>query len=460
MNIIKELYVIPDGEGYILYAPLKHTVISANKAVVALLRDIRVGKRIADDTKTTDVIDHLKKMGIIDSEDSYPEDNSPHTEYMPTNVTFLPTSDCNLRCIYCYADAGKSSYYLSIDAAKVAVDFIIANAKEKGIKKIQVGFLGGGEPFLAWDFVTDIVDYTRTRADDAELSTLFTGVTNGMLSREQVLWLSSNFQFLNISLDGTKEIQDRHRPCKHGGSSYDNVVNTVKMMNELEVKYAVRSTISSFSLNHMFSILDFFMNDLGVTRIHFEPLFTCGRCRTNSSLSPNPKDFADNFKECLSVTNSRNVELFCSAIRLDNLSSTFCGASGENFYVTPEGYVTSCTEVSLRSEPIAKEFFIGKYDRALQRFIFWNDKKNFLSSRSVSNMRNCQKCIAKWHCAGGCPAKAAHQGNIFDGVKLPNCAITRDLTEFYIKQIARGEQMELPRINVKLHPVYDDKKGG
>ena len=31
-------------------------------------------------------------------------------EYLPTNIVFSVTSDCNLRCIYCYARAGLDSY--------------------------------------------------------------------------------------------------------------------------------------------------------------------------------------------------------------------------------------------------------------------------------------------------------------------------------------------------------------
>ena len=281
-------------------------------------------------------------------------------------------------------------------------------------------------PFLAWDLVNEILKYSRAKANEFGLSTFFTGVTNGMLSKEQVLWISQNFQYLNISLDGTKVIHDEHRPTKYNKGSYDTVIKTIKLLNDLGFKYSIRSTISSISVNHMVSIVEFFSREIGASKIHFEPLFACGRCRTTSNLTPDPKVFADNFKKCLAVVHSTNTVLFCSAVRLDTLTSTFCGALGENFYITPDGYVTSCTEVSSIDESLANVFFIGKYDELSKNFVFWNDKKKFLASRTVFNMDNCKQCIAKWHCAGGCPVKAAYQGNIFDTVQLANCEISEN----------------------------------
>lgn len=159
MKVIDELYIMPDNKKYILYAPLIRKILNVNRDVVSLLLKIKAGKKFSQDVHTLGIINNLRNLKIIDSEDSFPVNTRSSSEYKPTNVTLLPTSDCNLRCIYCYADSGTTSKYLPIHIAKAAVDFVFDNAKEKEAPKVQIGFLGGGEPFLAWRFVKDIFEY-------------------------------------------------------------------------------------------------------------------------------------------------------------------------------------------------------------------------------------------------------------------------------------------------------------
>ena len=449
LSIIKEAYVLPDGDQYLLYAPLIHVILKVNKSLLLLLNKINDGEDIPQDINTLDALEQLQDIGILNGTDQYPINQRSHEDYLPTSVTFLPTSDCNLGCIYCYANSGSSSKYLSVNVAKKAVDVICDNAKLRNIPSIQIGFLGGGEPFLAWDLVTELYSYTKMKAENLGLSTFFTGVTNGMLSNTQTNWICDNFQYLNVSLDGTKEIQDQHRPTKNMASSFNTIINTISLLNQNKFDFSIRSTISKLSVNKMEEITSFFVNEIGVKKIHFEPLFACGRCKTDSDLVPDPWLFADNFKKCISIVNGTKTELFCSSARLDTISSTYCGALVENFYITPDGYVTACTEVSSINDELAEIFFIGKYDDNTDSFSIWKDKREALLSRTVNSMKNCQKCIAKWHCSGGCPAKADN-GNVFENVDSAGCIIARDLTEYHLKVLARGESDSFSRITARI----------
>ena len=114
MEIINELYLLPDGDQYILYAPLNHTILKVNKGLVALLNKIKQGYNVPQDKTTLTALENLKKLGIINGEDRIPQDPNPNDEYLPTSVTFLPTSDCNLKCIYCYANSGTYKKYLGM----------------------------------------------------------------------------------------------------------------------------------------------------------------------------------------------------------------------------------------------------------------------------------------------------------------------------------------------------------
>ena len=100
MKVISEIYVLPDSGQYILYAPLKRVLLRVNASVIGLLRALRQGRDPPDDPETAQVVDRLKAVGVIDADESYPPDHGADDDFRPTRVTFLPTSDCNLRCVY------------------------------------------------------------------------------------------------------------------------------------------------------------------------------------------------------------------------------------------------------------------------------------------------------------------------------------------------------------------------
>jgi uncharacterized protein len=448
VKLIEELYVLPDDGQFILYAPLKRLILVTNRSLLSLLARIRAGLDPPGDAESTRWIGELERLGLINSVESFPPAlSSPEGMYAPPNVTFLPTSDCNLRCIYCYADAGTAQKYLDIDVAKAGLEFVFANATTKGVPKVHVGFLGGGEPFLAWNFVVEIVEYGRRLAQRFGIEAYFTGVTNGVLSPTRAQWIARNFQYLNISIDGPKAIQNEQRPAKDGKGSFDTVVRTLGILNDSGFRYALRTTVSSRSVSELPAIAGFFSKELKAPRIQFEPLFACGRCRTQKDLAPDTDAFVESFKNALAVIDPAQTEMLCSVLRIDVLSPTFCGALADNFYITPDGHVTSCTEVSSADDPLAQIFFIGRYEPG-HGFIFFEERRNVLQARTVNNLEQCKCCIAKWHCAGGCAVKAAQEGSICTTRPTANCKIARDLTEHSVRTLARGHRMS-PRIDVE-----------
>lgn len=74
-----------------------------------------------------------------------------HT-FSPDEIIFAPTASCNLSCPHCFTK--KSASKLS---SKDAAAFL-ATCKNSVINK--VGFSGGGEPFLAVDFMEEIIRYS------------------------------------------------------------------------------------------------------------------------------------------------------------------------------------------------------------------------------------------------------------------------------------------------------------
>lgn len=147
-------------------------------------------------------------------------------------IVLQVTQACNLTCIYC-PYANKSTHQLSRhhsnavmthDIAKQALDFLAQHSTES--KEIFVTFYGG-EPIIAFDLIKWCVDYSRKLFADKKLSFFIT--TNAtLLTDEMIDYLAANRFMITFSMDGPREIHDRHRITSTGEPTYDKVISKLK----------------------------------------------------------------------------------------------------------------------------------------------------------------------------------------------------------------------------------------
>lgn len=72
-------------------------------------------------------------------------------KFYPEEVIFAPTGTCNLKCPHCFVK--KTKYNLKVsDAIK-----FLESCKGTTVRKVS--FSGGGEPFLAMDFLVEVIKY-------------------------------------------------------------------------------------------------------------------------------------------------------------------------------------------------------------------------------------------------------------------------------------------------------------
>jgi uncharacterized protein len=425
MHLTKELFVFENGENYIIFAPLQRTILEVNPATVSLLKEC--GKSgYFPDGETKDI---LEKAGILSKELPHEKcvSNTAGGAYLPTTVTLFPTSDCNLRCRYCYASAGEKKNKLNIRAAKSAIDLIINNALKTGKKEISVSFHGGGEPFFgyAWTLVHEIVGYAQELAAKHSVKAKFFSGSNGVLSMTQLEWIVKNMHSLTISLDGPPDIHNSQRPFASGEGSYEYVLRTIKFFEEHKMGYGIRSTITSESCGRLTEIAEHFRSISSLKKFHLEPLWEVGRCSTTKLKSPDYAFFAKMFVEAQKAVAPYGISLYYSSGDCDKVTDKFCGASRGNFCVTPAGDVTSCYEVNDISDPRSKLFFFGEYNSEENIYQFDMNRLEYLRARKVTALSNCSDCFIKYQCAGDCPAKCATLGDLFDTSANPRCEASR-----------------------------------
>jgi len=63
-----------------------------------------------------------------------------------TLMFIFPTTNCNLRCKYCYARGGERKFNINLELAKKGIDFFLKLKKDP--KSLCVRFQGGAESLL------------------------------------------------------------------------------------------------------------------------------------------------------------------------------------------------------------------------------------------------------------------------------------------------------------------------
>jgi uncharacterized protein len=441
----EDIFALPWDDGSVLlYAPLRRTAAVVNRAAaVAAARALGGAVPVTDADQA--VVRSLMEQGFLSGPAPAPPLAPADYVFRPYEVTLFPTSRCNLRCTYCYAEGGRAGPELSWKQAKAAIDLVAENAGLAGRDGFAVAFHGGGEPTLAWEMLTQCVSYAKKLAGQLGLKVNVYAASNGLLSQEQRAFIAEHFSGLNVSLDGPEDIHDRQRPRVNGGGSFALVLETVRFFERCRFPYGVRATVTSHSAKHLRRIVSFFRSECpSLRQLHVEPVWCCGRCQTSGERPPEDAEFTHHFLEAWNEAQAGGLRLVYSGARLDVVTNRFCAAAGDGFSVTPTGVVTSCFEVVDAEDSRAGLFHYGRFDSTTERYVFDHEKIAQLRLLTVDHLDRCRDCFCKWHCAGDCLAKALHGGAGSKHNGSIRCELNRALTAADLKRLVAKAQHAEP----------------
>jgi radical SAM protein with 4Fe4S-binding SPASM domain len=340
----------------------------------------------------------------------------PKGQLLDATICFLPTNDCNLGCKYCFSGAQPKKFgAIPWEIAKAAIDLgtrnAILNRIRTGTGKLVIRFFGGGEPTEYWDSFSQIVEYARERTLAANVGMLAATITNGQVDEEHFTWFKNNIDEVTVSMDGPPDIQNAQRPTFAGEKSFDKSWKFVKQMDELKMDIkAIRVTVTAQTVHRMPEIAGFFWDNLKKAYpVQFEPVYFSEVGRQNTSM-PQAADFIKHFRNIEEMSRARckagkkhgpvGTATRPMAIR----PSAYCDSlEGKGLFVTPNGYLSLCSEISSPSDPRKDAYFIGGYDFATKQF--------HVSEEGASKVRCgppwwCRGCYAQFSCRGGCEPRS------------------------------------------------------
>lgn len=402
-----ELFVIPEEDGdYLVYAPVQGVVLRTTATGVNVLARLQQGRGTVAD-HAAPVAKALTDASVL-GDSSAPPRFATATGYVPTRVTLLLTTRCNLACRYCYAgDHAGPARTIPENVGRAAIAAAVANCKARRVASLGLGFHGGGEPTEAWDELVALIEYARTACRENDLKLDVGVATNGCLSDEKAQWLAGNVSSVNLSLDGPPDIQNRNRPSRGGGESSRRVLAFTKRLDEASIPYGIQATVTREDVDRMPEIVRYLATHTKANLIKFEPACRCGRFLNQSDEIPDAAAFTRAFNAAFDEGWRCRARVAFSGVRIfAGPLSTFCGAFCEPFAVTPDGHVSACFEVYDAGSAYADTFLIGAYDPVTGGFRMDDAKLACLRTRTVSNLGACRDCFCKYMCAGDCATRS------------------------------------------------------
>ncbi len=340
----------------------------------------------------------------------------PFVSGAPFLVVWDVTYRCNLKCKHCYANAGKPlEDELNNEEAKKVVD-IFGNA---GI--VAIAF-SGGEPLMRKDLF-ELID--RAKSYEMQISI----ATNGtLLNKENVKKLKEhNVDFVQISLDGTKETHEKFRGIK---GIYDKTIEGIKNVIEEGICCGISMTATKLNYKDVLNVIDL-SEELGVNYFILYNYIPVGVGDFDIDLSAEEREELLNllWNKLMNETNKKCKTAFLSTApyysrtalehnkyylathfanvdldgddRLKSLANFIGGCGCGRFYLSlrANGDIQPCVFFPLKLGNI-REF--NDEEDFLE---FWRNNKVLNDLRDREKLIICGKCKYKYVC-GGCRARA------------------------------------------------------
>ena len=380
-------------------------------------------------------------------------------------LVIMPTYDCNFRCPYCFEQhrLKKGQDWLDstmIDETMEAVFAALQDYKARGYVLGNCSFYGG-EPFLAKNLgvVKKIADKCR------EMGMSMSAVTNGY-DLEAYLDFMEEYKIrsIQVTVDGTAELNDRRRLHKDGLPTYDRILRNVELALQRGVTVRLRVNVGKENLHGIKDLIDDLKARGFIAKEEERAREEKERRKTDPKAETKRGEFSYYFKattdDAHPEKNIREQDTIDEMMqigftaeeavarqsqynviwnRMENLfekesypdfSPAYCGSEMGMLVVDPFGKVFTCWDV------------VGKDDQAtgyirpgMNRFL-WNFNKAKWRTRTVDLMKACQACPHALICRGGC---ASRSSNAYGDYFREFCGEIREIFAFTMSRVAGKE---------------------
>ena len=382
---------------------------------------------LADAAPAPAVKDQAEALAPL-KEKAVPPTGKKESHPIVSLVLFL-TQQCNLRCVYCYGDGGQYGMGGTMDreTAFAAVDWLIRQSGKT--KNIYVSFFGG-EPFLQFPLLKDIVAYAKGQAAAADKKVAFNVNTNAtLLDEETVAFIRDEQLSVAVSMDGPKDIQDAQRPYADGRGSYDDIVPNIKRLLKAVPEAAGHAVLlgdtKPQTVKEALQAAGFqYISMLPASAPRFTGTAAVECARETEHLC---QDMEAEAGQWLRHIRGRDTDGLASVKKNSELYSAIMAFlhNRKDRYACGAGL--GLAAVSVRGDVYICHRFVGQEEYKVGT-IFGEELDRDRYRQGVAASTVCAGCFARYYCAGGCKHdNLSARGSIFSPAEDMCCLKKRQL---------------------------------
>lgn len=309
------------------------------------------------------------------------------------NIEIHVTDKCNLSCSYCYLKEKEnvSDEFFSTQLFDVFFEKYKASRRTGGVK---ISFWGG-EPLMNFPFIKHVIQKVSRWKGDEHDNNKFIIITNGTLINHSMARFFKKYNVrLQVTLDGDQKCHDSQRKSKSGEGTYRKITEKINVLQQYNVDYNIRCTVTKNSPHPSKIIKNFKENS--INNVFF------GIVTPNGSASYDKNEPLTNGKE---IANNLFYD-FLSSSKIDNFyyhninfiiekfitggECTSCGVSKNKILINYDGNIYPCHRFVNYHEFCIGNIWDGILDKYQYDKIYRKNKK-------------CQSCeLAGIFCGGPC----------------------------------------------------------
>lgn len=206
----------------------------------------------------------LDEIGLLRYAYDLAKNNSDYMEFV-----VAPTLDCNFACPYCFET--KRHHFMELDVQKNIVDFYLEQVSLSKYKRVKLAWYGG-EPLLQFDTVKKMTEQINEINEKYSVTCDVVMTTNGYLLTEDIVreLEKLNFKYIQITIDGPKDIHDNRRMLVSGKGTFDKIIENIKLLKDSSVVVSVRINIDKENAA-MYSELSKLIDSLDMDNVRIYP---------------------------------------------------------------------------------------------------------------------------------------------------------------------------------------------
>jgi uncharacterized protein len=363
------------------------------------------------------------------------------TPFDPACLTLYPHNSCNLRCSYCFSDAGGATPdKLTAEEVRAAANTVAAACRRRG-RPMTVAFHGGGEPTLFEDQLAALLQVVGEAAAENRVPLVRYIATNGVLPARRAAWVAGHFDQVGLSCDGPPDIHDACRRNTRGEGSAAAVEETAAVIKRAGKRLRVRVTLTRGSVTRQEEIAAYLCATLRADEIHVEPAYAAGRAGNAPPFAESDAEgFVRHFLAARSLAMKSGVSWEASGSRWREIHGPYCNVFRDVLQLVPGGVATACFIRSTGTMSGLAGLTIGRRDPD-GTFVLDHPRIQTLRVQLQGEPDRCRDCFNRYHCVRDCPETCTATGPLAgNGFR---CRVQRLLTSAWLR--AEAEQIDRRR---------------